>query len=122
MKIGIVGLGLMGGSLAKALKKNSSHLVLGVDKDSATLKKALEERSIDEVLDDKNLSQCELVVLAVRPGIAKKFAKENSGKIQGILLDFCGIKRSLEEEILPLAIENQFIYLGGHPMAGRERG
>ena len=59
MKIGIVGLGLMGGSLAKALKKNSSHLVLGVDKDSATLKKALEERSIDEVLDDKNLSQCE---------------------------------------------------------------
>ena len=60
--------------------------------------------------------------MAVRPGIAKKFAKENSGKIQGILLDFCGIKRSLEEEILPLAIENQFIYLGGHPMAGRERG
>lgn len=122
MKIGIVGLGLMGGSLAKALKRNSSHPVLGYDKDPDTLNKALEEGSIDEILNERNLSECELVVLAVRPGIAKGFVKENSDRIQGILLDFCGVKRSVEKEILPLALENQFAYLGGHPMAGRERG
>lgn len=122
MKIGIVGMGLMGGSFAKALKKRTTHHILGADTNKGTLKKAMEEGVIDEVLEADKLSTCDITLLAVRPGVAIDFVKENQDKIKNILIDFCGIKESIEKEILPIALKNGFSYLGGHPMAGKEVG
>ena len=59
---------------------------------------------------------------AVLPGIAVKWVKENARNIRrgSVLCDLCGIKRKVTEEIRPIAEANNFIYIGGHPMAGRE--
>ncbi len=122
MKIGIVGLGLMGGSFAKALSRLSSHQILGFDTNKKSLETALKENSIEEELNKDNLRDCELVILALRPGAAVDFVKENKEEIQGIVLDLCGVKTVVEKELLPLARKYSFFYLGGHPMAGRERG
>ncbi|MGO4988385.1 prephenate dehydrogenase [Gallicola sp. Sow4_E12] len=122
MKVGILGLGLIGGSFAKALHRISSHTVLGFDTNESTMEAALAEGIIQEELNQENIKSCELILLAVRPGAAVDFVKKNKENIRGTLLDLCGVKRVLEEEILPLAKEYQFSYLGGHPMAGRERG
>ncbi|CDZ75608.1 hypothetical protein ING2D1G_1471 [Peptoniphilus sp. ING2-D1G] len=122
MKIGVVGLGLMGGSFVKAIKAYGRDEVCGFDKNPEVLEKALEDRSIDGILTKEKIPQCDLVVLALMPGIAIDFVKENGDLIKGILLDFCGVKRKVEEQILPTALKKRFSYIGGHPMAGREVG
>ncbi|MDO5040505.1 MAG: prephenate dehydrogenase [Peptoniphilus sp.] len=122
MKIGVVGLGLMGGSFVKAIKEYGSEEVYGFDKNDEVLKRALKDGSIDDVLTRENITQCDLVVLALMPGIAIDFVKENHTLIKGLLLDFCGVKREVERQILPIAVEKGFSYMGGHPMAGREVG
>ncbi|NLD18496.1 MAG: prephenate dehydrogenase [Tissierellia bacterium] len=122
MKIGVLGLGLMGGSFAKAINEKTSHDVLGFDSDKNAMKNALLDGVIQEELNQKNIKDCELIVLAVNYNVAIDFVKENKENIKGIVLDFCGVKRVVERELLPIAKEFKFPYLGGHPMAGRERG
>ncbi len=122
MKIGVVGLGLMGGSFVKAIKSYGTEEVYGFDKNSEVLAKALKDKSIDDILTKENITQCDLLVLALMPGIAVDFIKKNHNLIKGTILDFCGVKREVEKQILPIAIEKGFSYMGGHPMAGREVG
>jgi len=124
MKIGIVGLGLIGGSMAKSIKARTSHEVYGIDIDSETMMFARLCGAIDGTLDVERLSQCDLILLAVRPGIAVQWVKENAHNIRAwaVLCDLCGIKRKVTEEIRPIAKANNFVYIGGHPMAGREVG
>ena len=122
MKIGIVGLGLMGGSFAKALKKYTSHEVYAYDIDYSLLHLGVREGSINQVLNQGLIFDCDLIVLAVMPEVAIQFVKDNGPMIKGTVLDFCGVKRVMEKGILPIAKERGFKYLGGHPMAGRERG
>ncbi len=124
MKVGIVGLGLMGGSMAKSIKARTSHTVYGIDLDQETMSLARLCGAIDGPLTGENLAQCDLVLVALRPQAAIDWVREKGAGIPkgAILVDFCGVKRVVVEALAPLAEEYGFSYIGGHPMAGRERG
>ena len=124
MKVGIVGLGLIGGSMAKSIKNRTAHTVYGVDLDHETMTMARMCGAIDAPLTEENLPQCDLVLVAIRPGAAVEWVRQNAARISksAILVDLCGVKRVVVEAITPIAEAHGFAYIGGHPMAGRERG
>ena len=119
MKIGIVGIGLIGGSLAKAYKAEG-HEVYAFDTDKTILSFAQLYGAIDGVLDTQSTGQCEMIFIAVNPGdavanlerMAKNIAKDT------LVIDCCGIKRTVYEKCFPIAEKYGFIFVGGHPMAG----
>ncbi len=121
MRIGIVGLGLIGGSMAKAL--SGKHTVLGADLRPEVLESARAAGAIAGVLDDASLKSCDIVLLALFPGQAVDYAAVHAAdfKKDGILMDLCGVKRVVEAGILPAARANGFHYVGAHPMAGLAR-
>ena len=124
MNIGIVGLGLIGGSMAKSIKARTAHTVYGIDLDQETMMMARMCGAIDAPLTDENLPQCDLVLVAICPGAAIEWVKANAEKItkSAILVDLCGVKRTVVEALAPIAQAHGFAYIGGHPMAGTERG
>lgn len=124
MNIGIVGLGLIGGSMAKSIKARTAHTVYGIDLDQETMMMARMCGAIDAPLTDETLSQCDLVLVAICPGAAIEWVKAHAAKIakSAILVDLCGVKRTVVEALAPIAQAHGFAYIGGHPMAGTERG
>ncbi len=121
MKIGIVGLGLIGGSMAKAL--SNKHEVYGIDLREDVMAEALETRAIAAALDKERLNACDMVMLALFPQRAVDYAKEHAAQFRkdAIVMDLCGVKRVVEKGILPLAEAHGFHYIGAHPMAGLAR-
>lgn len=124
MNIGIVGLGLIGGSLAKSVKARTLHTVLGADRDKETMMLARLCGAIDAPLSEDNVSECDIIFAALRPAAAAEWTKANAERIKkgSILVDMCGVKRAVCGKIAPIAREHGFMYIGGHPMAGKERG
>lgn len=124
MRVGIVGLGLMGGSMAKSIKNRTGHTVYGIDLDQETMMLSRMCGAIDGPLNEETLPQCDLVLVAIRPQAAVDWVREHAGQIgkNAILVDLCGVKRVVVEQIAPIAEKYGFAYIGGHPMAGRERG
>ena len=124
MTVGIVGLGLIGGSMAKSIKARTAHTVFGCDLDQETMMMARMCGAIDAPLTAENLKDCDLVLVAIRPAAAVKWVKEHAEGIRRdtILVDLCGVKRAVVRELAPVAEQYGFAYIGGHPMAGRERG
>ena len=124
MKIGIVGLGLIGGSMAKSIKHRTGHEVYGLDLDRETMTMARMCGAIDGPLTEDALGECDLVLLAIRPQAAVNWTRENAHRFAAgsILVDLCGVKRVVVAGIAPVAEQYGFAYIGGHPMAGKERG
>ncbi|MBQ4354388.1 MAG: prephenate dehydrogenase/arogenate dehydrogenase family protein [Clostridia bacterium] len=119
MITGIVGLGLIGGSMAKAYKK-SGQTVYAADINEITLGYGLLSGVVDEKLTDENIGQCELILLAVTPDAACVWLEENAEKIApaALVIDLCGTKRRICSVGFALAEKYGFTYAGGHPMAG----
>lgn len=124
MNVGIVGLGLIGGSMAKSIKARTAHTVWGVDLDQETMTMARMCGAIDAPLTEENLPRCDLILVAIRPGAAIEWVRRHADGIakSAILVDLCGVKRVVVEGIAPIAERHGFAYIGGHPMAGKERG
>lgn len=124
MNIAVVGLGLIGGSLAKALKTRTGHNVFGVDLNDETMLLARISGAIDDKLTDENLPDMDLVLIAIRPMAAISWAKANFSKMKkgACVVDMCGVKREVTEKLEEYANETYVLYIGGHPMAGKERG
>ena len=124
MNVAIVGLGLIGGSMAKSIKNRTAHTVWGTDLNSETMTMARMCGAIDAPLTDENLPQADLILVAIRPGAAIQWVREHTDRIakSAILVDLCGVKRTVVAAIAPIAEQHGFAYIGGHPMAGRERG
>ena len=124
MNVGIVGLGLIGGSMAKSIKARTAHTVWGVDLNHETMTLARMCGAIDAPLTDENLPQCDILLIAIRPGAAIEWVKRHAPLIakSAIVVDLCGVKRVVVAGIAPLAEQYGFAYIGGHPMAGKERG
>lgn len=124
MNVGIVGLGLIGGSMAKSIKARTGHTVYGIARSEETLMMARMCGAIDAPLTRENLSQCDLILVAIRPGAAVEWVRQNADAISksAVLVDLCGVKRVVVEAIAPIAEQYGFAYIGGHPMAGKERG
>ena len=122
MTAGIVGLGLIGGSLAKAYRAHGAR-VIAFDTDSAVLSFAQLDGTVDAVLTKENVSECDIVLIAVRPGAAISYLREAAPHIgaRPVVIDCCGVKREVCETAFALAREHGFTFLGGHPMAGSHR-
>ena len=120
MTVGIVGLGLIGGSFAKALKSFTGHTVYGCDTDASVQNFAVYMNVIDGVLDERTLPECDYVIVSVFPSAAVEWIKRHTEDIKkgAIVVDCCGIKQVVCEKCFPLAKEKGFVFIGGHPMAG----
>ena len=123
MTVGIVGLGLIGGSMARSVKARTVHTVYGIDLDRETMTLARLCGAIDAPLTEETLGLCDLLLLAVRPSVAVDWIREHAEKIgkNCIVVDLCGVKRPVVPEITKMARAYGFAYVGGHPMAGTER-
>ncbi|MBE6915499.1 MAG: prephenate dehydrogenase [Ruminococcaceae bacterium] len=121
-KIGMIGLGLMGASFAKSIRK-ADAVLYGFDIHEPTLRFAREERVIDEIVTRENLGEIDILFLAVYPSQILSYMRKNARFLKpgAIVCDFCGVKGAIERELLPLCRENELVYIGGHPMAGKER-
>ena len=121
MTVGIVGLGLIGGSFAKAYHA-AGWRVLGYDRDESVLSFTQLADAVDEPLTMGNIGTCELVLLCVRPLAAVEYLRQAAPHIGGkpVVIDCCGTKRVVCAAAFPLAKEYGFTYLGGHPMAGTQ--
>lgn len=122
LRIGVVGLGLIGGSAAKALKAHTGHMVYGADLNEEVLGAALREGAVDGALTQETLQACDVVLPALYPGATVSWAEEMSPYIAkgALLVDLCGVKRTVDHRLGPLAEQTGFYYIGGHPMAGTE--
>ncbi len=120
MTIGIVGLGLIGGSLAKAYKLAGEHRVLAHDSDQSTLDIAMVAGAVDDRLTEQNVNTCELVLIAVNPDAAIGYLEEIAPHLHkdSLMVDCCGTKRRVCETGFRLADQYGFTFAGGHPMAG----
>lgn len=119
MKVGIVGLGLIGGSAAKAFKA-AGHTVYGYDIDATVLGYARLDGTIDKELAKNTLPQCNLILLTATPAAVIGYLADNAPCIapQALVVDFCGTKRAVCEQGFALAAQYGFTFVGGHPMAG----
>ena len=122
MEIGIVGLGLIGGSLAKAISQNTDHTVYGTDLSQQVIKKAVLVNAIEQPLTEELLPQCDVVIIALYPKDTIRYVTEHADyfKKGAIVLDCCGIKDMVCDALIPLAESKGFLFVGGHPMAGLE--
>ena len=119
MTVGIVGLGLIGGSFAKAYHA-AGHTVLAFDTDRSTYDFAVLSGTVNGPLTDETLSTCDLILIAVIPSAAVGYLKQHAAHIgpKPVVIDCCGTKRVVCTACFPLAEQCGFTYLGGHPMAG----
>lgn len=119
MTVAIIGLGLIGGSFARAIKERTKHRVLGFDRSERTLRAALQSDAVDAVCS--NFKGVDLVLMALYPDATVEFVRQNAHAFHNglTIIDLCGVKRCVCDglrDALPQGIN----FIGGHPMAGRE--
>ena len=121
MTVGIVGLGLIGSSFARAYKENGDR-VLAFDTDGSILGIAQLSGVIDGELTKDALKECELLLLALYPEAVIAYLTENAPFIgkDTLVMDTCGTKRKVCAAAFPLAEQYGFSFVGGHPMAGTQ--
>lgn len=119
MTVGILGLGLIGGSLARAYAK-AGHRVLAYDTDESMLAFAQLAGAVDATLNRDNISNCELILLSVYADASARWLEENASYVNksALVIDCCGIKVDICRRCFPLAEKYGFTFVGAHPMAG----
>lgn len=120
--LGVAGLGLIGGSMARAASAKGFH-VSGLDRDPAVVEQALAQGAVAEELSPDRISQCDLLLIALYPQAAVDFLTSCAPQIgpDCLVVDLCGVKRAVCGPAERLARQYGFSYLGGHPMAGMEK-
>lgn len=119
MNVGILGLGLIGGSMARAFAK-VGHTVFAFDKDESILSFAELAGAVYGKLDEATIPTCDLILLAIYPGGCIGWLEEHAqfvGK-NALVMDLCGVKKDICDSCFPLAEKFGFTFVGGHPMAG----
>jgi len=122
MDIAVIGLGLIGGSIAKSLKKRTPHTVLGMDANPQVMYKARLLDAIDGEVNEERLAICDMVIVATWPKAAVSYVLDHAKgfKKGAMIVDVCGVKRAVCEPIWAAAKGADFTFVGGHPMAGVE--
>lgn len=124
LKITVIGLGLMGGSLVKALKKSKkNYRIWAIDTNKKNIKSALKDKYIEKgFYNYSNIKEAfefaDIIMICSIPSIALNIIKKYKDLIDDkkILSDFCGVKKDIFK-----ATSNKK-YIGLHPMAGKEKG
>ena len=121
MTVGILGLGLIGGSLARAYAI-AGHTVYACEKDESMLSFAQLAGAVDAPLTDENIGSCELILLAIYPEGSAAWLEEKASLVNpdALVMDCCGVKQQICSRCFPLAEKYGFTFMGGHPMAGTQ--
>lgn len=121
MTVGILGLGLIGGSLARAYSMEG-HRVLCADQDNTMLSFAMLAGAVEGPLNTETIDQCDLILLAIYPDGSATWLEQNAKYIRRdcLVIDCCGIKREICQRCFPVAKKYGFTFIGGHPMAGTQ--
>ena len=121
MTVGILGLGLIGGSMARAYSI-AGNTVLACEKDEQMLSFAMLAGAVHGALHEENIVSCDLILLAIYPGGSAAWLEENASFIRSdaLVMDLCGVKREICRRCFPLAEKYGFTFVGGHPMAGSQ--
>ena len=119
-RVGVVGLGLIGGSFVKAYKSSGQWQVFGYDLDDKINKIALLAQDMDGELSPQNIGECDLLLLALYPQATVQYIQKMGRHISKdtVVIDCCGIKRGVCHQCFAEAKKYGFTYVGGHPMAG----
>lgn len=119
LTVGIAGLGLIGGSFARAYAAGGAR-VLGYDAEAAVMREAAEAGAVAGELTNGNAKECDLILIALYPAAAVEYLTKTAPHLRGcgLVMDCCGVKRAVCEVGFALAKEHGFGFLGGHPMAG----
>ena len=122
MNIGIIGMGLIGGSFAKAYKA-VGHTVYAHDIDQSILEFALLNSVADAELTTDTIRRCDLILIALYPNDAIQFLEAMAPYIdpQATVIDCCGTKKNICAAGFGAAARYGFLFVGGHPMAGTEQ-
>lgn len=122
MTVGIAGLGLIGGSLAKAYKAAGDHTVYAHDLDTSVIEFASLAGAVDGALTKENVCECDLLLIALYTGAAIEYMEEMGPYIskECVVVDCCGTKKRVCEAGFRIAKKYGFTYAGGHPMAGTQ--
>ena len=121
MKIGMVGLGLIGASMSKALVL-LGHTVWGTDTDEPTLKYAMLTGTVSKELTDADVGELDMLMLAAYPQASVDTLTRLAPLLrkEAVVVDLCGVKRVVCEPCFALAEQYGFSFIGGHPMAGKQ--
>ena len=121
MTVGILGLGLIGGSLARAYALEG-HTVYAAELDENMLAFALLSGAVHGKLEETSIGRCDLLLLAIYPAGSAAWLEQNACfvKKDALVMDCCGIKEEICRRCFPLADKNGFTFVGGHPMAGTQ--
>jgi prephenate dehydrogenase len=121
MKVGILGLGLIGGSLARAYALEG-HTVYAIQRNESMLSFAMLAGAVHGKLEEATIPECDLILLAIYPGGSASWLEQNAHLISrdALVIDCCGIKKEICERCFPLAERYGFTFVGGHPMAGSQ--
>lgn len=121
MTVGILGLGLIGGSLARAYAMDG-HTVYALDRDDDMLAFAMLSGAVHGKLDESTVPECDLLLLAIYPDGSATWLENNAHLVSkdALVIDCCGIKEEICRRCFPLAEEFGFTFVGGHPMAGTQ--
>ena len=119
MNVGILGLGLIGGSLARAYAK-AGHTVFACERDANILEFAQLAGAVHGVLNSESVKTCDLILLAIFTEGSAKWLEDNAVLVPqtALVIDCCGIKEAICKRCFPLAEAYGFTFIGGHPMAG----
>ena len=122
MKILVAGLGLIGGSICKAIHAYTDHAVYGWNRTKYTAEKALAEQAIDGIMEN-SCAGFDVIIVCLYPEMVKKWVKAHVDTMDknAIVLDVSGVKTDLPETMTKLCAEHGVHYLSTHPMAGKER-
>lgn len=119
MNVGILGLGLIGGSMARAFSK-AGHTVLAAEKDSMILDFAQLAGVVSDELNPETIPNCDLILLCIFSAASAAWLEAQAKYISpsALVIDCCGIKKNICARCFPLAEKHGFTFVGGHPMAG----
>ena len=119
MIVGLLGLGLIGGSLARAYAM-AGHTVYAAEKNADMLAFAQLAGAVDAPLTDENIGSCDLILLAIYPEGSAAWLEEKAHLVdpKALVMDTCGVKQTVCSRCFPLAEQYGFTFMGGHPMAG----
>ena len=121
MKVGILGLGLIGGSLARAYAL-AGHTVYAIQRSQSMLSFAMLAGAVHGKLTEETIPECDLLLLSIYPDGSASWLEKNAHLVssKALVIDCCGIKREVCQHCFPLAEKYGFTFVGGHPMAGSQ--
>ena len=121
MIVGIVGLGLISGSMAKAYSE-ARHTVLADNRNRTILDFAILDGAVSAPMDAENIKTCDLILIGLPPEASIQWLERHAPEIapHTVVMDLCGTKRVVCNACFPLAQQYGFTFVGGHPMAGTQ--